>query len=88
MKLLIVIVINTVCPILYFLLALRAVLPWIPNSRNSQWARPVYYLINPLVKPVQQAFPPEKVGSDVSAFVVTILIWLAQKIIVFILTGG
>ena len=61
----------------YVLLAARAVLPW-----KIVW---LHRLTDPVLNPIRAGLPPQKIGLDVSPFVAIILLWLAQKTIVFFL---
>lgn len=72
-------IVNIIATILYLALAIRAVLPWLPHNKHHILLRPVYALTEPVLKVVRQALPPEKIGMDVSPFVVIILLWVVHQ---------
>lgn len=80
--------INILFSIYYILLALRAILPWVPHRRLSWWARPIYGSTDPLLNPIRLGLPPERIGFDVSPFVGIILIWFLHSFIVNFILGG
>ncbi|OGC21987.1 hypothetical protein A2291_07415 [candidate division WOR-1 bacterium RIFOXYB2_FULL_42_35] len=81
----IIFIVNFVFSALYILLALRAILPWVPNSKRNHIFAPVYALTEPLVVIVRLALPPQWMGMDVSPFVVIILLWVLQKVMLQLL---
>lgn len=74
-------VINFVFSTLYILLAIRAIVPWIPNGVNLPLLRPIYLICEPLVAPIKLGLPPDKIGFDVAPFVLIILLWLVQQLL-------
>ena len=83
----VVFVINFLFSALYILLALRAVLPWLPHGRSNAWLRPVYALTEPMLSIIRVGLPPARIGMDVSPFILIVLAWIAQRILLFILEG-
>lgn len=77
----IIFVINFLFSAYYILLAMRAVLPWIPHSKESPLVRPVYLLTEPVLLPIRKGLPPARIGMDVSPFIVIIFIWIIQQVI-------
>lgn len=69
----------------YLVLVARAVLPWIPHDRKHPLLRPVYEMTDPVLNPIRIALPPQKIGFDVSPFLVMILLWFIQGFVVRIL---
>ena len=74
-------VIDSLFYIYYILLALRAVLPWIPHNRMNPFVRPVYFLTEPVLSVIRAGLPPLRMGMDVSPFIVIILLCLLHQII-------
>jgi len=81
----IIFVVNFIFSAAYILLALRAVLPWIPHKRMSPLVRPVYSLTDPALSVIRAGLPPLRLGMDVSPFILIILIWIAHQIILRLL---
>lgn len=79
--------INVLFSVYYFFMVLRAILPWIPHNREHVLLKPIYQLTDPVLGPIRMGLPPLKVGMDVSPFIVIILLWLVQQIIVHSLGG-
>ena len=79
-------VINFVFSAIYILLAVRAVLPWIPQLKNSPLARPVYLVTDPALSVIRLGLPPERIGMDVSPFIMIILLWVVHQVILKILS--
>ena len=77
----IIFVINFLFSIFYILLALRAVLPWIPHNKMNPFLRPVYLLTEPVLSVVRAGLPPLRIGVDVSPFIVIILFWVVHQVI-------
>ncbi|NQT30269.1 MAG: YggT family protein [Candidatus Saganbacteria bacterium] len=78
-------VINFLFGCYYVLLALRAILPWLPHNRMNPFLRPVYLLTEPILSIVRAGLPPARIGMDVSPFVLIIFLWISQRIILSIL---
>ena len=81
----IIFVINFLFSIFYILLALRAVLPWIPHNRMNPFIRPIYLATEPVLSVVRAGLPPLRIGMDVSSFIVIILLWIVHQVILRIL---
>ena len=79
----IILIINLFFVICYFLLVVRAILPWIPHERTNFWVDLVYRLTNPFLNVIRLGFPPQKMGIDVSPFVGIMLLWLIQQAIIY-----
>ncbi|MFA4906447.1 MAG: YggT family protein [Candidatus Margulisiibacteriota bacterium] len=79
--------INVLFSVYYFIMVLRAILPWIPHNREHALIKPIYRLTDPVLAPIRMGLPPPKVGMDVSPFIAIILLWLVQQIIVHSLGG-
>ncbi len=80
---LIIVIINILFSLAYLILVLRALIPWFSPSRDNL----LYRLTDPLCVPIQQGLPPEKIGMDVSPAVAIILLWLVQRLVLFLLGG-
>lgn len=78
--------INLVFSICYILILARAVLSWIPHNRFHPLVQPVYTLTEPILSPIRRGLPPIRIGIDASPFVAIILLWILQKIILWLLT--
>lgn len=76
---------NLLFAVCYFFLVLRAVLPWIPHNRMHPLIRPLYDLTDPVLNPIRVALPPQRIGFDVSPFLVIILLWFVQSFVINIL---
>lgn len=81
----IIFVINFIFSALYIMIAVRAVLPWMPHSQVNPILRPIYLLTDPLLSVVRIGLPPGRIGMDVSPFVAIILLWLVHQVILKIL---
>lgn len=81
----IIFVINFLFSIIYVLLALRAVLPWIPHNKMNPLVRPVYLLTEPILSVVRAGLPPLRIGMDASPFIVIILLWIVHQLILRLL---
>ena len=81
----IVFIINFLFTVYYLLLALRAILPWLPHDRRSPLFSPIYALTDPVLAPIQLGLPPQRIGMDVSPFVAIFLFWLARNILSLLL---
>lgn len=71
--------VNVLFTVYYFLLILRAVLPWIAQSRSNPWSRFVGLSTDWLLNPIRAGLPPEKIGMDVSPYVAIVLLYLIQR---------
>lgn len=74
-------VINFLFSVFYIMLALRAVLPWLPHNKSSLFIKPVYLVTEPILSVIRAGLPPNRIGMDVSPYVVIILLWLVQQVI-------
>ena len=82
----IIFVINFVFSAAYIILAVRAVLPWFGAGKLNPWGRPLYLLTDPALNVIRMGLPPEKIGLDVSPFVLIILFWVVHRVILLFLT--
>jgi YggT family protein len=82
----IIFVINSLFYIYYILLALRAVLPWIPHNRMNPLVRPVYLLTEPVLSVIRAGLPPLRIGMDASPFIVIILLWIIHQVILRVIS--
>jgi YggT family protein len=78
--------VNFLFSIFYILLAVRAVLPWIPHNRTNPLVRPVYQLTEPVLSVIRAGLPPLRIGMDVSPFVLIILLWIAHQVILRVIS--
>ncbi len=79
--------INILFGMYYLLIAMRAVLPFIPHNRQSLYIKPVYDLTEPLLLPVRQGLPPAVFGYDVSPFLIILFLALVHRLILYFLGG-
>ncbi|MFC1571282.1 YggT family protein [Candidatus Margulisiibacteriota bacterium] len=79
----VVFVINFLFSVGYILLAVRAVLPWIPHSKNL--LSPVYFLTDPVLSVIRKGLPPLRIGLDAAPFILIILLWVVQRLILLAL---
>ena len=77
----IIFLINFLFSVFYLLLALRALLPWFPHNRDNPFLKPVYLATEPVLSVVRAGLPPLRLGVDFSPFVVIILLWILQQVI-------
>ena len=82
----IVFLINFMFSALYLLLAVRAILPWLPFSKDNVLLRPVYFLTEPMLSPIRAGLPPLRIGMDVSPFIMIILLWIAHQVLLRVLS--
>ena len=78
-------VLNFLFSVIYIVLAIRAVLPWLPHDRSHPVLRPLFLATEPLLSVIRVALPPAKIGMDVSAFIMIILFWVVQQVILKLL---
>ncbi|MFH1825976.1 MAG: YggT family protein [bacterium] len=78
-------VINFIFSLFFVLLAVRAILPWVPHNKQNPLFSPIYFLTEPFLSVVRAGLPPARIGMDVSPFVVIILLWFLQQIILWLL---
>lgn len=79
-------VINFLFSVAYILLAIRAVILWIPLSKMNPFVRIVYLLTEPLLSIIRMGLPPLRIGMDVSPFIMIILLWVLHRVILMLLT--
>jgi YggT family protein len=79
-------VINFLFSAAYILLALRAVILWIPLNKMNPLVRIIYLLTEPFLSIIRMGLPPLRIGMDVSPFVMIILLWILQRVILKLLT--
>lgn len=75
-------VVNFLFSVVYVLLIIRALLPWFVRVNKASL---VYNLTEPFLRIIRMGLPPLRIGMDVSPFVVMILLWVLQKIILGLL---
>ena len=75
------------CFYLYFILIIvRIVLPFIKHSPNHPAVRLIFILTEPFLLKIRQALPPRWMGGvDFSAFILIILLFLLQRVVLFFL---
>jgi len=73
-------VVRAVFSVCYLLLVLRALAPLADRTRTSLWLRPLYAATDWLLNPIRAGLPPEKIGMDVSPYVIIILLYLVQRV--------
>jgi YggT family protein len=78
-------VINFLFSVFYILIAIRAVLPWIPHSRMNLFINPIYQLTEPFLRVIRMGLPPARIGMDVSPFIAIILLWVVHQVILRVL---
>jgi uncharacterized protein YggT (Ycf19 family) len=79
-------VINFLFSVAYIILAIRAVIVWIPLSKMNPFVRIVYLITEPLLSIIRLGLPPLRIGMDVSPFVMIILLWILHQVILKLLT--
>ena len=77
--------INLFFQVYIFLIAVRAVLPWIPHRRFNPVANFIREVTDPILLPIREGIPPAKAGMDYSPFIAIVLLWLIMQIIDVIL---
>ena len=82
----IIFVVNFLFSVYYILLAIRAILPWVSHSRESSLVRPVYLLTEPVLAPIRKGLPPARIGMDVSPFILIILLWIINQVILKVIS--
>jgi uncharacterized protein YggT (Ycf19 family) len=65
--------------------ALRAILPWMPQSKTNPFVKPLYKLTDPVLSVIRAGLPPARMGMDVSPFIIIILLWIAHQLILRVL---
>ncbi len=81
----IIFVINFIFSILYIVIILRALLPWIPNSRNNPILGIIYAVTDPVLNIIRYGLPPSAIGIDVSPFIILVFVWLIHQFILRII---
>ncbi len=74
-------IINLLFSLVYIILIVRAILPWLTANRDNLIVR----LTDPILNPIRQGLPPQKIGMDVSPAVAIIFLWLVQKTLLMVL---
>ena len=55
------------------MLALRAILPWLPHNKSNPFIKPVYVLTEPVLSVIKAGLPPNRIGMDVSPYYSTLV---------------
>ena len=77
-------VIDFLFSFLFVLFALCAIVPWLPE-KFSAWFKPVQSATEPILSVFRQALPVKRLGLDISPFIVILLLWIIQRIIMLFL---
>jgi len=75
--------INFLFSVLYVLLIVRALLPWMPRIRIGL----VQQATEPLLRVIRMGLPPLRMGMDVSPFIAIILLWILQRVLLNLLSN-
>ena len=77
------------CFLIYYILIIsRIVLPFIKHSPEHPMVRIITGLTEPALSLIRQALPPKWMGGvDYSIFVLIILLFLLQRILLFLLSS-
>jgi|GEM_PF-1028598 len=81
----IIFIINFIFSLIYILVVLRALLPWISNSRQNPVLGLVYAICDPFLNVIRFGLPPKAIGMDVSPFIILILVYLIHQFILQII---
>ena len=77
--------INLLFGAYYLLVLIRAFLPWVPGVMYHPLFVPVKMLTDPVLNIIKKGLPPSQFGIDASPFIVIILLWLLQRIILMLI---
>jgi uncharacterized protein YggT (Ycf19 family) len=77
--------INFLFAVYYFILIIRALLPWVPPERRVGLVRLIYALSGPLLSVIRLGLPPQRLGRDYSPYIAIVLVWVLQQIILRLL---
>jgi len=77
------------CFLIYYILIIaRIVLPFFRHSPSHPAVRIIVSLTEPVLSKIRQALPPKWMGGvDYSIFVLIILLFLLQRILLFLLSS-
>jgi YggT family protein len=78
--------INIVFDAAYILIVTRAFLTYLPHNRFHPIIKPVYDMTEPALSVIRKGLPPEKIGVDASPFIVIVLLYLLQQVIMYFLS--
>lgn len=71
--------VNLFFQVYIFLIAVRAILPWIPHNKFNPMINFVYQVTEPILLPIREGTPPLKIGIDASPFIAIVLLWLLMQ---------
>ena len=77
--------INLFFQVYICLIAIRALLPWVPHNRFNPIISFIYEVTEPLLLPIRKGTPPTKFGIDASPFIAIFFLWIFMQIIGIIL---
>ena len=77
----IIFVVNFLFSIIYILLALKAIIPWLPEGKIKYLASPLLIVTDPFLSVIRKGLPPLRIGMDVSPFIAIILLWILHRVI-------
>lgn len=77
--------INLLFGTYYLLILIRAFMPWIPGAMYHPVLIPVKILTDPVLNVIKKGLPPSHFGIDASPFIVIILLWVLQRIILMLI---
>ncbi len=72
---------NLAFDLAYVLVVIRAFLTYLPHNRYHPIIKPVYDATEPVLSIIRKGLPPSKIGVDASPFIVIILLYLLQQVL-------
>lgn len=67
------------------LIAVRAILPWMPHNKFNPVIAYIYEVTDPVLQPIRKGLPPNKFGLDASPFVAIFMLWVIEQILTSVL---
>jgi YggT family protein len=81
MRMLAVSFLNLAFDLAYVMVVIRAFLTYLPHNRYHPIIKPVYDVTEPFLSVIRKGLPPAKIGVDASPFIVIVLLYLLQQVL-------
>ena len=57
----------------------RVILSWVPHNQYNEITRTVYYVTEPLLRPLRDLIPASSMGIDISPFILLLALNMAES---------
>lgn len=75
-------VINLVFDIFYLFFIIRVFLIYMPQNKYFRLLKPVFVCTEPFLSVIRNGVPPAAIGFDAAPFIVIVLLYLLQQVII------